>query len=244
MLLLVHEQAQLEARAEKRTGEAIEIGAALYSLHCRSCHGVTGEGVGQLGPALADNSFFNERLKEVGYQSTLRSYILTTSRHGRLMGTRPFYAGNGKTMVMPPWHQNYGGPLRSDELDSITEFILNWEPTATGKVLLEKLELPKIDTSDPEVIDRGKRVFIASCNTCHTAKGLPAAEVPGPDLTNLATTVSARQEDRVIEDYIRESILNPFAFVVPDYATQSTTHTCGAIMTRTEMTALIAFLLQ
>ena len=241
--IFMGEPAEMAARAEQHRGEKVEIGAALYSLHCRSCHGATGEGIGQLGPALSDEHFFTNRLREVGSPSTLRAYILASTEFGRMMGTRPFYAGNGHTMVMPPWHIDNGGPLREDELQSIADFILNWQPTATGKVQLEALALPRSDMGSPEVIGRGERYFMAHCNRCHAARGHKAAEVEGPDLTGIGAVGPEKRGGMDGEEYIRESVLVPAAVTAEGYEALSRTEPCGAVPSQTELDGLVAFLL-
>lgn len=244
LLLVSMEPGEMRLRAAQQMGVELEIGAELYSLHCRSCHGIRGEGVGQLGPALSDEHFFKRRLAEVSYQSTLENYILTTTEHGRMMGTRPFYAGDGTVMVMPPWHRKYGGPLRDDQLQAVTAFILNWEQTAVGKVVLETLEIPKSDPGDPEVISRGKEVFIRHCASCHKAKGINEATVKGPDLSHLVEVAATRKEGLDGAEYIRESITVPARYLTEGYEQVSNNSPCGSVLAETELQAVTAFLLQ
>jgi mono/diheme cytochrome c family protein len=242
--LIIAESKGLKVRADKWEGKEIEKGAALYHQHCKSCHGMRGEGVGQLGPALSDAQFFERRLGEVGYQSTLRNYILATAEQGRMMGTRPYYAGNGSTMVMPPWHQKYGGPLRSDELDSITAYILNWGTTAKGLVELVELELPKIVPGDLQTIERGENVFMANCSRCHGLDKINNTQAVGPDLSDISTIAGSRREGLDGEEYIRESVLIPAKYVVEGFEAVASKHSCGAVLTETELTALSVYLLQ
>lgn len=242
--LLITESEGLQSRADKWQGEQIEIGAALYGLHCKSCHGLRGEGVGQLGPSLSDKQFFENRLGEVGYQSTLGKYILATTEQGRMMGTRPHYAGNGSSMVMPPWHQKFGGPLRSDELDSITTYILNWEATARGFVELVELELPKISSGDLKTIERGKNVFMAHCKRCHVMPQIGDSQAFGPDLSGISSTAGSRRDGLDGEGYIRESVLIPAKFIVEGFEAAASEKSCGGVLTETELAALSAYLLQ
>jgi len=216
----------------------------LYSANCRTCHGLRGEGVGQLGPPLSDAHFFTSRLKEVGWQSTLEDYINATTEHGRMMGTRPIYAGNGSTSVMSPWHQKFGGPLRSDEIRTITAFILNWEQTARGEVELVELEIPQSSFQDPDVVERGTAVFAATCSRCHRYGEIGAPETPGPDLTGIMEVAGSRRDGMESPDYLRESVLIPAAFVVDDYAQIPVENSCGAVLTESELTAVIGFLMQ
>lgn len=244
-LLATEPRRQFQA-AERRLGGDIERGAALYAQHCRTCHGIRGEGIGQLGPPLADDHFFSARLREVGWQSTLREYILTTTEHGRLMGTRPIYAGDGSSAVMPPWHQSYGGPLRSDEIELLTTFVLNYRDTATGKVQLVPLELPEADIGDPRVVEAGQAVFASHCAGCHRYRDLagPETGTGGPDLSALSGVAHTRDPELDGLEYLRESVLVPGALVVPGYEQAASENPCGAVLTRSELTAVSAFLLQ
>lgn len=242
--ILINESKGLQSRADIWEGKKIVKGANLYSQHCKSCHGMRGEGVGQLGPALSDAQFFEKRLGEVGYQSTLRNYILATSEQGRMMGTRPYYAGNGSNMVMPPWHQKYGGPLRSDELESITTYILNWEATAKGLVELVELELPKVAPDDPRTIERGKNVFMANCSRCHEMTKRENPLALGPNLPDISATAGSRREGLDGEGYIRESVLIPAKFVVEGFEEVASKISCGSVLTEPELAALSAYILQ
>ena len=236
------EAERLEHAAKYRHGLEIERGALLYDSNCRTCHGSKGEGIGQLGPPLSDKHFFTERVKEVGWQSSLEDYVTASTRHGRMMGTRPIYAGNGSTAVMPAWSQAYGGPLRPDEILSISSFVMNWRETALGTVVLEALELPKTNPGDPQVIKRGEQVFRRSCNGCHAHLALAATEFSGPDLSHIAETAAARKEGMDGPEYIRESILIPGEYVVPGYEKEAADKSCGAVLTETELGAVTAFL--
>lgn len=238
------ESDRIAAAAIARHGLEIEQGATLYSTHCRGCHGIRGEGVGQLGPALADEHFFTARLAEVGWQSTLHDYVVSTTAHGRMIGTRPVYAGNGASAVMPPWDQRYGGPLRQDEIDALAAFILNWQPTAMGRVQLSVLELPEESPNDPKLISSGEQIFQQDCARCHIYKSIAQATLPGPDLTDIAVQAGSRREELTGPDYIRESLLIPEAHVVSDYTEAARINGCGAILSLTELNAVTAFLLQ
>jgi mono/diheme cytochrome c family protein len=244
LFLAAAEPSRLRQAADAAQGGAIEQGALLYSLHCRSCHGHKGEGVGQLGPALADVSFFTGRLAEVGWQTSLKEYVMSAIEYGRMMGTRPIYAGNGSTAVMAPWHQRYGGPLRSDEVENLTSFILNWERTADGTVQLEPLALPETNFQDPRVIGRGKMVFKQHCGGCHLSDTSGRAESIGPDLSRIAVSGGERKEGMSARDYIRESVLMPAATVVDGYDGIGSDAECGAILTISELDAVSAFLLR
>ena len=61
-----------------------------------------------------------------------------------------------------------------------------------------------------------KTLFVSNgCNGCHTFKPAGANGKVGPDLDRLAE--EARQAGKPLEEFIRESIVNPNAYVAPGY---------------------------
>ena len=71
--------------------------------------------------------FFNNngtRLAQVGWGGDLHGYIVTTLIHGRpgSLNVWPNSAGG-----MAAWSQTAGGPLREDQIEDITAYILNWD---------------------------------------------------------------------------------------------------------------------
>lgn len=63
------------------------------------------------------------RTSQINWGSTLYDFIFTTLVHGR--PTSISYWGGEVQMVS--WSQTGGGALRNDELDDLTNFILNWD---------------------------------------------------------------------------------------------------------------------
>ncbi|HSS80247.1 MAG TPA: cytochrome c oxidase subunit II [Gaiellaceae bacterium] len=62
----------------------------------------------------------------------------------------------------------------------------------------------------------GKALFVSNgCNGCHTFKPAGANGTVGPDLDKLAAF--ARQAGQPLDKFIRESIVNPDAYVAPGY---------------------------
>lgn len=61
------------------------------------------------------------RLANVGWTSTTYSFIFTTLVHGRPN------SGSYWPRAMPAWSQTAGASLRDDQLQDITNFILNWD---------------------------------------------------------------------------------------------------------------------
>lgn len=241
-LLIGKEPDRLQQAQRFHTGKQIEIGASVYSENCQSCHGSRGEGMGQLGPALNAEEFFITRLSEVGWLASLESYIYSTTEHGRMMGTREFYAGNGSTSVMPPWHERYGGPLRSDQVEAVTAFVLNWKATATKKITLQKVDyvVPKFSSHTGGA---GKHVFKKHCVKCHVNKDFTSSRIKGPDLSDISISVERQGKNMKVDEYIKESVLLPNKYLVEGFQGLRREHGCGAILSESELDTLVDYLM-
>ncbi|HVR88190.1 MAG TPA: cytochrome c [Candidatus Limnocylindria bacterium] len=90
-------------------------------------------------------------------------------------------------------------------------------------------------------IGRGRQVYQdKNCAACHWIDS--TGSTAGPDLTHIATVAAARRADQSAEAYIRESITDPGAYIVPGYP-----DTMGRGLARSlseeDLAALIAYLL-
>jgi len=220
--------------------ESIEFGAELFSTNCSRCHGENGEG--RIGPPLNDPHFFTDRLQEVGWGGTLKDYIVSTVSSGRPVSTRPEqWPGEGIGYAMPPWSQDYGGPLRPDQIRDIADFIMNWEQVALGTATVEVLELPGPLSDDPVV--RGKSLFNREgCAACHTIDGISAGTAC-PDLTHIATVGATRVGGSTAQDYIHQSILEPSAFVVEGFQDGVMPQDFSQKLSESQLEDLMAFLM-
>jgi mono/diheme cytochrome c family protein len=237
------EESRMAEWSQAQHAEAIEVGAALFENNCSGCHGTKGDGIQGLAPPLNDRHFFTERLQEVGWQGSLQDYIISTVSTGRPVSTRPQYVGGGKP-AMPTWSQDFGGPLRPDQIRDIAAFIMNWEPTAMGQVQLAELPTPTpgaAEAADP--VARGQQVFMNSgCGGCHTIEGISNGVV-GPNLTHIGTAAETIKAGTSAEDYIRESILNPNAYVVEGFQPNIMPQNFGQQLSSQQLNDLVAFLL-
>lgn len=237
------EENRMAEWSQSQHAEAIEVGAELFENNCSGCHGIQGEGIPGLAPALNDSYFFTQRVEEVGWEGSLEDYVISTVSTGRAVSTRPEYIGGGRP-AMPTWSDQYGGPLRDDQVRDIAAFVLNWEATALGE--LELVELP---TPTPGVEERadpiahGQRLYTNSgCAGCHTIEGISNGAV-GPNLTQIGGIAATRKDGVSAEDFIRESILNPNAYVVEGYQPNFMPQNYGQQFSDRELDDLIAFLL-
>jgi mono/diheme cytochrome c family protein len=239
-----NEEDRMAATAEAQHARAIEVGATVYEINCSGCHGPKGEGILGLCPPLNDGHFFTSRLEEVGWSGSLEDYIISTVSSGRATSTRPDeYAGQGSP-AMPAWSDKFGGPLRPDQIQNVSTFILNWESTALEEFVLEELATPTPspdEANDP--VARGQRVFLdRGCGGCHTIEGISAGTV-GPNQTNIGSVAETRIPGMSAEDYILESIHDPSAFVVEGFPDDVMPKNYNELLASEEISDLVAFLL-
>lgn len=238
------EEERMVETSESLQARAIEVGASLYENNCSGCHGIKGEGIIGLCPPLNDAQFFTTRLDEVGWSGSMEDYIISTVSSGRTTSTRPDqFAGQGRP-AMPAWSDQYGGPLRQDQIQNIATFIMNWEETAKEGVVIEALATPTPsleEAQDP--VARGQRVYLdMGCGGCHTIEGLSAGVV-GPNQTRIGAVAETRIPDMSSEEYIRESILNPSAHMVEGFPDNVMPKNYGDLIEPDQLSDLVAFLL-
>jgi mono/diheme cytochrome c family protein len=145
---------------------------------------------------------------------------------------------------MPAWSEEYGGPLRVDQIRDIAQFILNWEATALGQVVIEGLPAPTpAPGAGEDPITRGLLVYNErGCGGCHTIDGVSAGIV-GPNLSQVGSVAGTRKPDLAAEDYLRESILDPNAFLVEGFQPNIMPQNFNELIAPEQLDDLIAFLL-
>ena len=88
-------------------------GKILYEIHCGNCHGLKGEGLGQLIPPLAGADFFTQRIKEI-------PCMIVRGYKGQLTVNGKMYSTN----AMPPNEK-----LTEFEITNILNYISSsWYP--------------------------------------------------------------------------------------------------------------------
>lgn len=211
-------------------GRSIENGADLFFQYCASCHGDKGEGVPGKGPQL-DPYLFTTRwpeLKAANYPNSLRNFVKIAIAGGRPDYTK-YWADQGETFAAPmqTWGQSFGGPLRDDQIEYVTDYIMSWEAVAkqatpTPVVAFEAIgsdltkELPAGDAA------RGKQLWDktvryssgqpAPCSSCHALE--PGQVFVGPSLAGLGTRAATTVTGQDAATYIRHSIQAPSEHIV------------------------------
>lgn len=204
------EDARMAEREANFAGRSVENGATIFWDACSGCHGLQGQGIPGVAPALNSQAFFTTRLQEVGWSGSLRAYIESTVEAGRPVGSGLYSA------VMPTWGQTYGGPLRPDQIKDVASYVLNWEAAAlaSGEELVAA-PTPTPLPPDASPVDIGKAVYAAQgCAGCH---GEPyGAGLIGPNLGGVASRAGDTLPGQSAEEYIHTSIVSPNAYIVPE----------------------------
>ncbi len=175
VVVWVREPGRIANEAERQKARSIERGAVLFGGYCAGCHGLRGEGVAGLTPPLNVEDLWAGRA-DIQFYGTLHDYLYLTSA-----------AGHTK-FGMPAWADDYGGPLRGDQIEDLVRFIMNWQgpqpegvrpeatPTPEGAPAEEVVAPPR--EADPV---NGAALFANWCAACHG---------PGGDGTNLGPPIN------------------------------------------------------
>ncbi|BCX04588.1 MAG: hypothetical protein KatS3mg053_2526 [Candidatus Roseilinea sp.] len=238
------DRTRLNVRAAEFDARSIEAGAKVYFEQCARCHGVNGEGVEGLGPALASEQFVgrielvrddlqlqtikvvvpSERLKQIEWTGTLEDYIRSVTASGI-----PIKTSNVWDVTHPTFSERFGGPLRDDQIRDVTNFIINYGlnplpndqallPPAPGEGMAPR---PTPVPLTPEQ-EAGKQVYLAKgCAACHAIRGVGAQGAIGPNLNR----IGAVAEERIASESYRTNLKDqPPATTGAEYIRQSILH--------------------
>ena len=110
-------------------------------------------------------------------------------------------------------------------------------------------EPPTTEPLSPETRELGIAAMTETgCNSCHVTPGLPEVDAAmlGPDQTYLGDVAAGRREGYSAEEYIRESIVDPSAFVVEEcplgQCLEVMPQNYGDLLTEEELNAIVAYL--
>lgn len=97
-------------------------------------------------------------------------------------------------------------------------------------------------------VDAGKALFLRSllgsnpgCVTCHSLE--PGVTLTGPSLDGIATRAGERVPGMSAEEYIRQSILDPNAYVVEDFVTGAMLAGWDKALSESDLNNLVAYLM-
>jgi len=239
----------------------IETGAALFENNCQTCHGNQGQGIEGVAPALnAPDLFDGTRLQAIGWPGTTQNYIRAAIAGGR---PRPSAAFPNYPQRMPAWGEQFGGPMRADQVDSVVAFVMNWgtsfaNATPVPTVVIEAVgtditvELPAGDAEAGKALSEAK-----GCTGCHITSAAGPGWLASADAN--AEGIAARAAHRFTESdyagtaasaeqYLFESIVLPSAHLVPGASYQANGQsimpgTYGGSLDKQNVADLIAYLL-
>jgi hypothetical protein len=126
--------------------------------------------------------------------------------------------------------------------DTITVTVEAGQSSEQGAAASGQLAQETVDLAIEAMIRTG-------CNSCHVTTGLPEVDAAmlGPDQTNLGTVAGTRREGYTAEEYLREAILDPSAFIVEEcplgQCLQVMPVNYGDQLSEEELDAIVAYLL-
>jgi mono/diheme cytochrome c family protein len=258
VLIAAREPARMESFTRSFESRRVEDGALIFENNCRTCHGPQGEGIPGVAPAINSPELFNgERLSAIGFSGTVQDYLRGVIAAGRPIPSE----GANYPQRMPTWGQEFGGPLRKDQVDSLVSFIMNWEDRALAAspasgVVAEGGEMVGTEITiglPPGDAEEGRTLAAsaqAGCSACHEL-----AEVgPGWKGSGSMPGIGTRAGQRITAldytgtaanptEYLLESIVNSSAYVVEGYPDSLMPQDYGQRLTKQQAADLIAYML-
>jgi len=189
LVVFLNEESRMAEETLAQQGRLIARGARLYDDYCAGCHGKRGEGLAGIYPPLNVPDLWAGR-EDLAFYGTLHDYISLNISAGH------------PAQRMPSWADEFGGPLRNDQVEDLTQFVMNWMGEQPAGVRGEVLPTPTAPAGEPTPAgpagpvgegdaDRGAQIFATSCANCH---GLDAAGgALGPTL--ISPEVAANDDD-------------------------------------------------
>lgn len=80
-----------------------------------------------------------------------------------------------------------------------------------------------------------------TCSACHSIE--PGKVIVGPSLAGIASRANDRKPGMSVEEYLRESILDPNAYIVEAFSANVMYQNFKDVLTEEEINHLIAYLL-
>ena len=253
-IIALNEPVRMESFSRSYHSRQIEEGARIFENNCRPCHGPQGEG-SPLAPALNTASLFSgERLAAVAFTGTLEDYVKGVVSSGRPVPSE----GANYPQRMPTWSQEFGGPMRPDQIESVVAFVLNWEERAlvaaeptpvTGEPMMGtdvQIELPPGDAERGRALADGT----LGCTVCHSLTPVGPAWAASGDQPALGERAALRVEQAdyaggagTPEQYLIESVADPNAYLVPGFTANVMPINFADRITLQQLADLMAYML-
>lgn len=121
--------------------QPLPTGAQLFQTHCTSCHGMNLQGTSQGLPLI------NVDAAEVDYE-------LQT----------------GRMPAAIPWEQEYDKPPQFPpaQIAAIVDYVMS---KSSGDKTLPTVNVPPFQQVSSETLERGREIYEANCEHCHSATG-------------------------------------------------------------------------
>lgn len=167
----------------------LERGARDFEQYCSTCHGLAGQGAANdtgaprlndivqryMTPAADGTAPFDAKYGIKEKYGTISNYVEATISSG-VRGT-----------PMPAWSQTAGGPLRPDQIENITAYVLSWngQPPDSAVAVAETVAAQLRPTADPNAtpLGAGQAMFqTKACVGCHVVTD---QKLVGPGLGGL-----------------------------------------------------------
>jgi mono/diheme cytochrome c family protein len=189
VIFLGEKTVRLPEQSAATQATQIERGARDFEQYCSPCHGVAGQGLANATGAPRLNNIvqryttpdasgkapFDQTYGIKEKYGTIKNYIESTVMSG-VRGT-----------PMPAWGQQAGGPLRMDQIENITAYVLLWQgqPPQSFVDVAETVAALARPTADPNAtpLGQGQVIFTnKGCTGCHTVND---KKLVGPGLGGL-----------------------------------------------------------
>ncbi|HEY7063301.1 MAG TPA: cytochrome c [Chloroflexota bacterium] len=198
-----------QAEAYQRQKEtSIERGQHFFATYCYTCHGYNGQGAIVPGQeVMAANLTLRKATGVPDDDKKLFDFLTKTITRGR------------PNTPMPAWGLSDGGSLQPEEINELAIFIMNGDFSHVEAEVAPGAPTPNVPTGGGGA-NAAATALISShgCGACHTIQSLAFARgTIGPNLTDLGNVAGTMKPGMAAKDYIRESILQPSAFIVPGF---------------------------
>jgi mono/diheme cytochrome c family protein len=175
-----------------RDEENLENGKAKFIEKCGQCHQLARAGTGGTqGPSL--DAAFQTALADGIDRDTVQGIV-----HDQIMHPR-------RNSIMP------AGLVKGNDARDVAAYV----GFAADKPGSDEGALASAGLADAKT---GEQIFTAAgCAGCHTFAPAGSNGTIGPNLNDLATAAGKREPGKSAEEYVRESLTDPGAFLVPGF---------------------------
>jgi sulfur oxidation c-type cytochrome SoxX len=212
-------------------------GKTLFVAKCGSCHTLADAGTtGTIGPNLDDA--FRQSLLDGMTEATVRQVVRDQIA----------YAIDKTSTGAPGMPKNL---VTGQDADDVAAYVATavakggaGGATTTAAPPPTPTPAPKPPSSggNSAQLAAGKTVFVQTggCGACHTLKDAGTTGTVGPDLDNVAA--DAKTAGQATDAYIRQSILDPNAYVVPGFPKGVMPTNFKTTLTATQVDDVVAYI--